>query len=345
MGNSVFSGVPQNTATLYVPSASLDAYKAANQWNAFGTIAAYSIPATSVALNKTETTLEVAVQDQLTATVLPEDATDKTVTWTSSDPTIATVDENGLVTAVAAGTATITATTADGTNLTAQCAVTVNTPEPDPGALKMLYAEDISASRGAQLILPVQLDNGEEGITSFQFDVELPEGVTLLGCALSDRKANQGDPSPSQQGDGSYRLVTFSGDNSLFSGTEGTLLYLTLAISADVTPGDYDITLKNIELATPMKAIEQSNTISQLTVLDAIAGDANGDGKVSIFDAVQIVNYILGNNPSPFIFSAADLDGNGKITIFDAVSTVNIILNQGASNQVTSTVQNAIEPQ
>ncbi len=344
MGNSVFSGVPQNTATLYVPSASLDAYKAANQWNAFGTIAAYAIPATSVALNKAETTLEIDAQDQLTATVLPEDATDKTVTWTSSDPTIATVDENGLVTAVAAGTATITATTADGTNLTAQCAVTVNTPEPDPGALKMLYAEDASASRGAQLILPVQLDNGEEGITSFQFDVELPEGVTLLGCALSDRKANQADPSPSQQGDGSYRLVTFSGDNSPFSGTEGTLLYLTLAISADVTPGDYDITLKNIELATPAKAIEQSNTISQLTVLDAIAGDANGDGKVSIFDAVQIVNYILGNNPSPFIFSAADLDGNGKITIFDAVSTVNIILN-GASNQVMSTMQNAIEPQ
>ena len=80
---------------------------------------------TSVNLNKTEATIEVAAQEQLTATVLPEDATNKAVTWASSDPTVATVDETGLVTAVAVGTATITATTTDGTNLEANCAVTV----------------------------------------------------------------------------------------------------------------------------------------------------------------------------------------------------------------------------
>ena len=83
--------------------------------------------ATSVALNKTETTLAVGAQEQLTATVLPEDAV-QAVTWTSSDPTVATVDENGLVTAVASGTATITATTTDGTGLTATCEVTVEDP-------------------------------------------------------------------------------------------------------------------------------------------------------------------------------------------------------------------------
>lgn len=214
-------------------------------------------------------------------------------------------------------------------------------PEPD----KMLYAEDISAPRGAQIELPIQLDNGEEGITAFQFDVKLPEGVTLLGCTLSDRKANQGNPTPSLQSDGSYRLATLSLDNSLFSGTAGDLLYLTLKISTEITPGDYDISLKNIELSTPSKVIEQPETKSKFAVLEVMTGDANGDGKVSIFDAVQIVNYILGNNPSPFIFSAADLDGNGKITIFDAVSTVNIILNQGASHQVKPAVQTEIEPQ
>ena len=223
--------------------------------------------------------------------------------------------------------------------------VKVTPDEPEPEPLKMLYAENLSVHRGAQIELPIQLDNGEEGITAFQFDVELPEGVTLLGCALSDRKANQGNPTPAQQTDGSYRLTTLSMDNSLFSGTEGTLLYLTLKISIDVTLGNYDITLKNIELTTPNKVIEQRDTKSQLSVLDVLTGDANGDGKVSIFDAVQIVNYILGNNPSPFIFSAADLDGNGKITIFDAVSTVNIILNQGGRNQVRQVTQDELEPQ
>ena len=62
----------------------------------------------------------------LTATVAPEDATNKAVTWTTSDATVATV-ENGAVTAVAAGTATITVTTTDG-SFTANCTVTVSNP-------------------------------------------------------------------------------------------------------------------------------------------------------------------------------------------------------------------------
>lgn len=68
-----------------------------------------AIPVTGVTVTADRTSLyngEVAV---LTATVLPENATDKTVTWTSSDETVATVDANGRVTAVSAGSVTITA--------------------------------------------------------------------------------------------------------------------------------------------------------------------------------------------------------------------------------------------
>lgn len=61
----------------------------------------------------------------LTATVLPENATDKTVTWSSDNEAVATVDADGKVTAVAAGTANITATANDGSGVTATCAVTV----------------------------------------------------------------------------------------------------------------------------------------------------------------------------------------------------------------------------
>ena len=61
---------------------------------------------------------------QLIATV-NEDADNKTLTWTSSDTTIATVDETGLVTPVAAGTATITVSATDGSGKTATCTVTV----------------------------------------------------------------------------------------------------------------------------------------------------------------------------------------------------------------------------
>ena len=61
-------------------------------------------------------------------------------------------------------------------------------------------------------------------------------------------------------------------------------------------------------------------------------GDANGDGKVTITDAVGIVNYILGNPSDNFNEIAADVNGDGNITITDAVGVVNIILNNGGGS-------------
>ena len=70
-----------------------------------------AVPATSITLNMTEATLDnIGDTVTLTATVGPANATDKTVVWTSSDEKVATVSEEGVVTAIAEGTATITAT-------------------------------------------------------------------------------------------------------------------------------------------------------------------------------------------------------------------------------------------
>ncbi|NBC84375.1 MAG: T9SS type A sorting domain-containing protein [Bacteroidetes bacterium] len=84
-----------------------------------------TIPVSGVTLDYTELTLDEGSTSQLTATVNPENASDKSVTWSSSDTDVASVDENGLVTAVSNGTATITVTTNIG-DQTATCEVTVN---------------------------------------------------------------------------------------------------------------------------------------------------------------------------------------------------------------------------
>ena len=91
------------------------------------------VPVTGVTLNQTEATLtEAGATVELVATVAPENATDKKVTWTTSDDKVATVDENGKVTAVANGTATITATVGD---KTATCEVTVAIVVPEVPAI------------------------------------------------------------------------------------------------------------------------------------------------------------------------------------------------------------------
>lgn len=90
-----------------------------------------TVKPTSITLNKTRASITEGETLQLTASILPADAADKSVTWISDNTAIATVDNNGLVTAKSAGTANIIATTSN--NLAAVCAVTVeekNVSEP-----------------------------------------------------------------------------------------------------------------------------------------------------------------------------------------------------------------------
>ena len=81
-----------------------------------------------VVLDKASETLKVGGNVSLVATVAPSNATNKNVIWESSDPEVASVSDNGLVTANKAGTATITARTEDG-DFEATCEITVSAPE------------------------------------------------------------------------------------------------------------------------------------------------------------------------------------------------------------------------
>ncbi len=109
-----------------------------------------TVAVTDIKLNKSSTTLKPADTLQLTATITPNNATNKTVTWSSADQLVATVDTNGLVTAVGVGKTVITATTSNGK--TATCTVTVYQSEGGEITLKpgdtyqLTVPEGISAS-------------------------------------------------------------------------------------------------------------------------------------------------------------------------------------------------------
>lgn len=89
------------------------------------TVSDSTVHVTGVTLNKSSTTIAIDATETLTVTVAPANATNKNVSWSSSDSTVATVSSSGVVTAKKEGSATITVTTEDG-GKTATCLVTVN---------------------------------------------------------------------------------------------------------------------------------------------------------------------------------------------------------------------------
>lgn len=118
----------------------------------------------SVSLNESSLTLKKGESKKLIATIEPEDATNKSVIWSTNRSSVATVDENGNVTAVAKGTAVIKVTTKDG-NMSDECQVTVeedtqNTPEETEHIKLSSTSERLSV--GATLTLSAITDPEQE---------------------------------------------------------------------------------------------------------------------------------------------------------------------------------------
>ena len=140
---------------------------------------AYATLVNEVSLDKTELALTVGDTQTLTATITPDDANNKNVSWSSDKPSVATVDENGTVTAVAAGTANITVKTVDGEK-TAVCAVTVT-----------------AKSSGG----------GSTGGGSFSYSVTTPGKTENGTVTVSPRSAEKGDSvTITVKPDSGYRL-------------------------------------------------------------------------------------------------------------------------------------------
>ncbi len=135
--SATFDGLTPNTEYTFYQKRVASGYYYESPASAGTTIKTLPVYVTSVSLDKTSVELEMGGDNEtltakLTATIAPSDASVKTVTWTSSDKSVATVDASGNVTAVGPGTATITvqATGGENTQPSATCSVTVwETPE------------------------------------------------------------------------------------------------------------------------------------------------------------------------------------------------------------------------
>ena len=189
------------------------------------TVTAAPVPVSGVSLNKDSTSLTVGDTETLTATVKPEDATNKAVTWTSSNSTVATVDQNGVVTAVAPGTATITVTTQDG-NHTDTCTVTVR---PDVPPANPNYRITVEATQGGTVTADPTAAKAGTTVTL----TPVPDrGYQVGSVAVTDRF---GDPvAVTENADGTYTVTMPNGQVTV------TVTFAEAPLPfPDVTEGDW----------------------------------------------------------------------------------------------------------
>ena len=152
---------------------------------------AYATLVNEVSLDKTELALTVGDTQTLTATITPDDANNKNVSWSSDKPSVATVDENGTVTAVAAGTANITVKTVDGEK-TAVCAVTVTAKSSGGGSTG-------SSSPSYPVTTPGKTENGTVTVSpknaskgsTVTITVKPDSGYQLDDLTVTDKNGNE----------------------------------------------------------------------------------------------------------------------------------------------------------
>ena len=136
-------------------------------------------PVTGINLNKSSLTMDALGTFQMTASVYPDGANDKRITWSSSDPAIASVDENGLVTALKKGTATITAAAMDGSGVKSTCKVMVSNTAyvcTDPAQLESPHNYDNSCTD----VWSYKVDGASSLNVTFDAQTELEDGFDYL---------------------------------------------------------------------------------------------------------------------------------------------------------------------
>ena len=120
-----FSSSNYSKATLYVPKDSFAKYYVDDVWGLFSNITKIETLVSSIKLNSSSIELVKGSTTVLSASISPSNATIKDIVWESRNPQVAMVDQSGKVTALSAGTATITAKTIDGSGKTTSCEITV----------------------------------------------------------------------------------------------------------------------------------------------------------------------------------------------------------------------------
>ncbi len=285
---------------------------------------------TGVVISTTEAGLYVGDKLALTATVVPEDATNKNVIWTSSDKNVATVDENGIVMGIKAGTVTITVTTEDG-GYTAQCMVKVmETTVIEPIEHATVSLTNAKVRAGNTFEIDVVLE-GNTGFANLGVEVGYDDSIMSL-INVVDSPEVGATFTPAQYLDRNPFNMDWTANSNV--DYNGTLATLTFAVDENTPAGVYAITMsyykgrdgdyidgEDVNYDETGRAIYFTYEDGEINVIRYTPGDINDDGFVDDNDGIAMLRYLAGweleDIDANIAEAALDVDGNGKINNHD----------------------------
>ena len=274
--------------TLYVPTESIDDYQAADQWKNFFFIEKFNLQGDSNGDDVVNAKDYSGVANYIMGDS-PEEF----------DPEASDVDENGTVDVrdnVGIANIITTGSIYGGTSNNAKAAMSKGMAMPatdESDADNVIYVENVSGSKNSQVELSVRMRNASD-IRGFQFDLYLPEGVSMANNAkasLSSDRLAAGDAHTlmvNEVSDGAVRFLCSSMNDENFAGGDGEIATLTVNIADNVANGDYDVVVKNALMTETdiSRSYEADNIKSTLTVLDpngvdiVTADDERRDGTI-----------------------------------------------------------------
>lgn len=275
VGSPGFPEVVIDNGTVFVPNESVEDYRDSDTWWEFFNIRPFTDATllTSIVLNQTEASIRDTETLSLSAVATPTDATDKTVLYRSNDTSVATVDNNGLVTGVAPGTVVITAYAADGSGAHAECNITVH-----PTLVERLEANSqhtIKVGRSDSLAIAVYPENATDKSLSWKSDNNSVMKVETDGTFTAIYK-------------GTAKLTATANDGSGASFTCNVTVI-------PPTKGDSN----DNDAVTITDAVNIANYAVGNEVKDFCfeAADVNEDNKITLADASGTISIILDTPP------------------------------------------------
>ena len=195
------------------------------------------------------------------------------------------------------------------------------------GAYAIKVTADANGKVGQNATLTLNLKN-RNAIANWTCKVVLPEGVTFVegSEALVTARIPEGAETEFTATANEDGTVTFTfGTNVALTGTEGAVATFEVAVGKTATPGEAKVLVTGAILYE-LDNTEHPNTQDEefpwtIEEADALVGDVNADGEVTIADFVAVLNAMAGSE----VPGDADVNGDGEVTIADGVAVLNIM--------------------